>query len=61
MENRRVRNQPLAALLFLTVVLFALPALAQVPESPPEWWCWHHHGEFGWGHMIFGTLMMLVF
>jgi putative membrane protein len=60
MENRRVRNQLLPAFLVPTMVLLALPALAQAPDSPPEWY-WYHHGEFGWGHMIFGTLMMLVF
>lgn len=61
MKTTRMRKRALAAFLVPTVVLLALPALAQAPESPPEWWYWHHHGEFGWGHMIFGTLMMLVF
>ena len=55
-----MRQHLLTALLAVSAVLFAFPSLAQAPAGPPEWWYWHH-GGFGWSHIIFGMLMMIVF
>ena len=54
-----MRDRALAAFLVLTVVLLALPALAQAPGNPPGWGYWHD--GWGWGHMLFGSLMMILF
>ncbi len=35
----------------------ASPAFAQPYDIPPSFW---HYG-WGWGHMIFGSLLMIVF
>jgi putative membrane protein len=61
MRTTRMRNRIVLAFLTLTAALLALPAWAQTPENPPEWRYWHHHGDFGWGHMLFGSLMMVLF
>lgn len=59
MKKTRMRDRALAAFLVLIVVLLALPALAQAPGNPPGWGYWHD--GWGWGHMLFGSLMMILF
>lgn len=46
---------PIMTMLLLT--LWASPSLAQVPGDRDFWW----HPGWGWGHMIFGGLMMIAF
>ena len=41
----------------LSGVLWALPASAQMFGGPDENW----HQDWGWGHMILGSLMMVIF
>lgn len=41
----------------LPAVLVSLPALAQTPVERPDYW---HYG-WGWGHMLSGGLMMILF
>jgi putative membrane protein len=60
MNSMQMRNPVLAAVPALSVVLLALPALAQAPASPPGGGYWHHD-SWGWGHMLFGSLMMILF
>lgn len=47
------------ALLALSVALASLPALAQAAAEGPGYW--HYGRDWGWGHMIFGSMMMLLF
>jgi putative membrane protein len=44
----------------LAAVLATGAVLAQVPDGPPAWWYQHHDG-WGIGHMVFGSLMMILF
>lgn len=59
MKRIQMQDRAFAAFLVPTMVLLALPALAQAPGNPPGWGYWH--GGWGWGHMLFGSLMMIVF
>lgn len=47
------------ALLALSIATAALPAFAQVATERPDYW--HYGSDWGWGHMIFGSVMMLLF
>lgn len=38
-------------------VVWAMPSFGQAPGNPDIWW----HPAWGWGHMIFGGLMMILF
>lgn len=46
-----------SAFAMLPAILWATPGLAQAPGDRDFWW----HPGWGWGHMIFGGLMMIVF
>ncbi len=48
-----------AALTTLPVALVSQPALAQTPVDRAAYW--HPGWDWGWGHMIFGSLMMILF
>lgn len=48
-----------AALFVFPSVFVSLPALAQAPADRPDYW--HPDWDWGWGHMIFGSLMMILF
>ena len=48
-----------ATLLTLSAALTPLPALAQAPVDRPAYW--HPGWDWGWGHMFFGSLMMILF
>ncbi len=50
---RQLLTTALAAPTFLA----SLPALAQATADRPDYW---HYG-WGWGHMLFGSLMMILF
>ncbi|WP_422022332.1 SHOCT domain-containing protein [Pyruvatibacter mobilis] len=52
-------TQLMAALSALAGTLVSLPALAQAPADRPDYW--HYGWDWGWGHMIFGSLMMILF
>jgi putative membrane protein len=52
-------NRLITALLALSIALAALPAHAQAAAERPDYW--HYGGNWGWGHMIFGSVMMLLF
>lgn len=47
------------ALFALFIGMVALPAFAQIAAERPDYW--HYGGNWGWGHMIFGSVMMLLF
>jgi putative membrane protein len=47
------------ALIALPAALGALPALAQTPADRPDYW--HPGWGWGWGHMVLGSLMMVLF
>ena len=48
-----------AVLLALPVAMLPLPALAQVPADQPVFW--HQGWNWGWEHVVVGSLMMLLF
>ncbi len=54
-----MQRQLMTALTAVSVTLLSLPAGAQTTIGQPEYW--HHGWDWGWGHMIFGSLMMVVF
>lgn len=47
------------ALLVFSVVMTSLPVHAQGAAERP--YAWHYGGDWGWGHMVFGSVMMLLF
>ena len=51
--RRKITN----ALVALSAALASAPALAQTAVGQPEYW----HYSWSWGHMIFGSLMMILF
>ncbi len=52
-----MRRTVLSALSSVWLIAAATPAFAQTYDVPPSFW---HYG-WGWGHMIFGSLLMIVF
>jgi len=48
-----------ATLSALPASLVSLPVLAQPSDDRQDYW--HHGWDWGWGHMIFGSLMMILF
>ncbi len=46
-------------LLAFSITLAGLPVHGQVAAERPDYW--HYGGDWGWGHMIFGSVMMLLF
>ncbi len=53
--RRRLTN----VLMALPAALVSVPALAQTSADRPEYW--QHGWNWGWGHMIFGGFMMILF
>jgi putative membrane protein len=56
-RRRAVERRLTKALLVFPVALASLAAQAQPATDRPDLW---HYG-WGWGHMIFGSIMMLLF
>jgi len=57
----QMQKQLMTVLMATSLTLLSLPAGAQGTNGRPEYW---HHGwdsGWGWGHMVFGSLMMVVF
>lgn len=55
----RTRIRIRQALALPGLALASLPAWAQQGGGEPRFW--HYGWDWGWGHMLFGGLMMLVF
>ncbi len=53
--RRRLTN----ALMALPAALASVPALAQTTADRPDYW--HYGWDWGWGHMMFGGFMMILF
>jgi putative membrane protein len=54
-----MRRYSINALAALPATLTALPVVAQTPADRPDY---SHYGwDWGWGHMLFGSLMMILF
>ena len=53
--RRRLTN----VLMALPAALVSVPALAQTSPDRPEYW--HSGWNWGWGHMMFGGFMMILF
>lgn len=51
--KKQLRNLVLA----LPAALLSIPAFAQTSADRTDYW---HYG-WGWGHMVFGSVMMIVF
>lgn len=49
----------LTAALAAPALLASLPVLAQAATDGPDYW--RYGWDWGWGHMIFGSLMMIFF
>ncbi len=54
-----MRKTLMNALIPMSLTLASLPAAAQTTGGRPEYW--HDGWDWGWGHMIFGSLMMVIF
>lgn len=52
-----MRRQLTRLALALPAALISMPAFAQTSANRPDYW----HYDWGWGHMIFGAGMMIVF
>lgn len=53
-----MHRRTLSPLSALAVTAASLPAYAQTPERPGYW---HGGWDWGWGHMLFGSVMMVLF
>ena len=53
-----MRHRLTKALIVLPAALASLPALAQTATDQPDYW--YHGWNWGWGHMLFGSLMMIL-
>lgn len=47
------------AIVLLTGILASMAVYAQTPERP--YYGWHGDWGWGWGHIVFGSIMMIVF
>ena len=54
-----MRNRLMTALTAMPLAFASLPALAQTATDRPDYW--HYGWEWGWGHMLFGSMMMILF
>ena len=54
-----MKKQLMTVLTAMSVTLLSLPAGAQTTTGRPEYW--NHGWDWAPGHMIFGSLMMVVF
>lgn len=54
-----MRRHIMNAILATSAAALTAPAYAQTPVGPPDWRYWHD--GWSWGHMFFGSLMMLLF
>ena len=54
-----MRNRWMTALTAMSLAFASLPALAQTATDRPDYW--HYGWEWGWGHMLFGSMMMILF
>ena len=54
-----MRKKLMNALIPMSLTLASLPAAAQTTGDRPDYW--HYGWDWGWGHMIFGSLMMILF
>jgi len=54
-----MRRRLTKALMALPAALVSVPALAQTSADRPD--SWHYGWDWGWGHMIFGSVMMILF
>ncbi len=54
-----MRNRLVTALTAMPLTFASLPAVAQTIGDRPDFW--HRGWDWGWGHMIFGSLMMVLF
>ncbi len=58
-RESQMRKRLTNALMALPTALLSVPALAQTSADRPDYW--HYGWDWGWGHMIFGGLMMILF
>ena len=54
-----MRKELMNALIPMSLTLASLPAAAQTTGDRPEYW--HYGWDWGWGHMLFGSVMMVLF
>ena len=54
-----MRKKLMNALIPMSLTLASLPAAAQTTGDRPDYW--HYGWDWGWGHMMFGGLMMILF
>ncbi|KAA3628288.1 MAG: SHOCT domain-containing protein [Proteobacteria bacterium] len=54
-----MRRQWINAVVVLTAPVAALEVQAQISGDQPGFW--RYGWDWGWGHMLFGSLMMLLF
>ena len=52
-------NKLMTALMPMSMTLASLPAAAQTLTERSDYW--HRGWDWGWGHMIFGSVMMIAF
>jgi putative membrane protein len=54
-----MRKKLMTALIPMSLTLASLPAAAQTTGDRPDYG--HYGWDWGWGHMMFGSLMMILF
>ena len=54
-----MRKRLMSALIPMSLTVASLPAVAQTTGDRPDYG--HYGWDWGWGHMMFGSLMMILF
>ncbi len=54
-----MHNRVLTALALPATALSSFAAYAQTTTGRPDYW--HYAWDWGWGHMLFGAMMMILF
>ena len=59
LKEFKMQKRIMQALTLLAAAVMSLPAQAQTLVDRSDYW--HYDWNWGWGHMLFGSMMMVLF
>ena len=59
LKEIKMQKRIMQALTLLAAAVMSLPAQAQTLADRSDYW--HYGWDWGWGHMLFGSVMMVLF
>ncbi len=59
LKEIKMQKRIMQALTLLAATVMSLPAQAQTLADRSDYW--HYGWDWGWGHMLFGSVMMVLF